>query len=65
MTMSDSDLPAVPAIPVVVPYSRFLEYVRQRRGIAESNRPEPPSTGADTPPLPNQPPAPISLAGEA
>ena len=62
--MSDPDPPAVPARPVVIPYSRFLEYVRQRRGITESNRPEPPTTGADTPPVPNQPAEPISLAGE-
>jgi hypothetical protein len=64
MTMSDPAPPAPPARDVVIPYSRFLEYLRERRGGPESNRPEPPSTGADTPPVPNQPQAPISLAGE-
>ena len=43
--------------PVVVPYERFLECLRRRRGnVAELRRPEPPTTDADVPPVPEEPP---------
>jgi hypothetical protein len=47
---------------LVIPYSRFLEWQERRRPIHEPPRPEPPTTGADVPPAPADPHAPIATA---
>jgi hypothetical protein len=47
---------------VVIPYSRFLEMLERRRTFGDDPRPQPPKTGADLPPVPQQPPAPVATA---
>jgi hypothetical protein len=46
---------------VVIPYSRFLEILEKRR-IGDRPRPQPPTAGADRPPAPDEPPAPLHTA---
>jgi hypothetical protein len=47
---------------VVIPYSRFLEILEQRRKSGADPRPQPPTTDADLPPVPHHPPAPLAPA---
>ena len=46
-----------PAEHVVIPYERFLERLRRRQPDGtDPKRPEPPTTDADVPPVPDHPP---------